>query len=73
MNYKAWPDEDLRRVLLTDPDDTSAICEAAERFAKQVKTYDEDEEEAQRESGRQEGYDDDGYDSGYAEGKRDFQ
>lgn len=34
MNYKAWPDEDLRRVLLTDPDDTSAICEAAERFSK---------------------------------------
>lgn len=35
MNYKSWNDEELRRVLLTDLDDTSAICEAAERFAKQ--------------------------------------
>lgn len=35
MNYKSWNDEELRRVLLTDPDDTAAICEAAERFAKQ--------------------------------------
>lgn len=42
MNYKSWPDEDLRRVLLTDPDDTLAVCEAAERFAKQYVTADED-------------------------------
>lgn len=35
MNYKSWSDEELRRALVTDPDDTSAICEAAERFAKQ--------------------------------------
>ena len=35
MNYKSFDDEGLRRVLLTDPDDTAAICEAAERFAKQ--------------------------------------
>jgi hypothetical protein len=35
MNYKSWDDEGLRRVLIADPDDTAAICEAAERFAKQ--------------------------------------
>ena len=34
MNYKSWNDEELRRVLIADPDDTAAICEAAERFVK---------------------------------------
>jgi hypothetical protein len=43
MNYKSWNDEELRRVLITDPDDTAAICEAAERFAKQEPERDEDE------------------------------
>lgn len=73
MNYKSWPDEDLRRVLLTDPDDTLAICEAAERFAKQD-DYDLD---AVYEKGRQGGYDEgygegygEGYDEGYGEGER---
>lgn len=35
MNYKSYDDEALRRILIADPDDTIAICEAAERFAKQ--------------------------------------
>lgn len=35
MNYKSYDDEALRRILIADPDDTLAICEAAERFAKQ--------------------------------------
>lgn len=56
MNYKSWPDEDLRRVLLTDPDDTIAICEAAERFAKG-----EDPEESVEEA----------YSRGYEEGRKD--
>jgi hypothetical protein len=42
MNYKSWDNEELRRVLIADPDDTAAICEAAERFAKQNVIDEED-------------------------------
>lgn len=35
MNYKAWYDEDLRRVLIADPEDVDAIIEAAARFVNQ--------------------------------------
>lgn len=65
MNYKSWPDEDLRRVLLTDPDDTLAVCEAAERFAQGTKPTDEELEDA-----RKEGYDE-GFNEGYDEGQAD--
>jgi hypothetical protein len=51
MNYKSWNDEELRRVLIADPDDTAAICEAAERFAK----FGEADLEAEYESGYQDG------------------
>lgn len=40
MNYKSWNDEELRRALVADPDDTLAICEAAERFAKRGLPFD---------------------------------
>lgn len=35
MNYESWHDEDLRRVLIADPEDVDAIIEAAARFVNQ--------------------------------------
>jgi hypothetical protein len=68
VNYKSWDDEGLRRVLLTDLDDTAAICEAAERFAR-ADGYTQDDLDAAEQNAREAAYGE-GYNVGYAEGNR---
>ena len=66
--YANYTNEELRRVLATNPKDAEALVEAADRFLAipaQEETLD---------GAYQEGYDQgyrEGYDNGYAEGERE--
>lgn len=75
--YTTYTDEELRRVLATNPQDAEALVEAADRFLAMssadalLASYDEGFAEG-KEAGRyEEGYDEgyeEGHDEGYEEG-----
>lgn len=63
MKYAAYTDEELRRLLVAQPEDTDAVAEAAARFIAQQSA-------AEIEDERQRAYEE-GYEDGRAEGYYD--
>lgn len=66
MKCSAYTDEELRRLLVAQPDDADTVAEAAARFLAQQSAA---EIEDERQRAYEEGYEDghaEGYDDGYA-------